>query len=200
MRRWLVLLLLLIVAGCSAKKILLPLPPETLPQTEHAIDTTKTRIEIEVHSQTLYLFEESKLLRTYSISTARKGVGNEMGSNKTPTGLHRVYKKIGAGEPIGRVFSGREPTSLIIKPTTHVPYPREPRYMTTRILWLEGLEQSINRGNDVDTKLRYIYIHGTNLEGAIGHHDSMGCIYMKNTDVVELFDFVEEGTLVTIKQ
>ena len=56
--------------------------------------------------------------------------------------------------------------------------------ITTRILWLDGLEIGKNKGGNVDSKSRYIYIHGTAEEGLIGEPASLGCIRMKNADVI----------------
>jgi len=68
----------------------------------------------------------------------------------------------------------------------------------SRILWLEGMEDGINRGGDVDTRQRYIYIHGTNRVDDLGQPASAGCVRMDPDEVIELFDAVEEGCLVLI--
>ncbi len=194
---------MLLSAGCTFKKPLLlpqvpatPAPPNVSTKN---IDPLQTRIVVSVRKQKLYLFEDNTAVKSYDISTARNGVGNIINSNKTPLGLHRIYKKIGAGEPIGRIFKGREALPAIEPILVMPPLKVAPRYMTTRILWLEGLEPGKNQGSAVDTRARFIYIHGTNLEGAIGKPDSFGCIYMKNKDIVELFELVVEGTIVEIK-
>ena len=70
--------------------------------------------------------------------------------------------------------------------------------ITTRILWLDGLEKGRNKGVNVDSKSRYIYIHGTAEEGLIGEPASLGCIRMKNMDVIKLFNRVRKGTQVLI--
>jgi len=56
----------------------------------------------------------------------------------------------------------------------------------------------VNLGGDVDTHKRFIYIHGTAHEQLIGQVASYGCIRMKNKDVIELFDLVDEGNFVYI--
>ena len=71
--------------------------------------------------------------------------------------------------------------------------------ITSRILWLEGLEEGFNKGGNLDSKYRYIYIHGTHEEGLIGQKASHGCIRMFNNDVIDLFERVQEGTYVLIK-
>ena len=112
-------------------------------------------------------------------------------------GLHQVAEKIGDAQPSGMIFSGRQPTGEIAEPL-HGDQDCGEDLITSRILWLEGLEPGVNQGGDVDTHDRYIYIHGTNEEGRIGQTVSHGCIRMTNSDVIELFDRVETGTPVVI--
>jgi len=133
--------------------------------------------------------------KTYSISTAVKGLGNRIDSFQTPIGIHRVKQKIGGGEPAGMVFSARQPTGRVNKKTDN----REEDEITSRILWLDGLEQGFNNGGVHDTFSRYIYIHGTSDEKRIGQAVSMGCIRMKNQDVIELFDEVLVNDLIIIQ-
>jgi hypothetical protein len=132
----------------------------------------------------------------YSISTSRYGQGQKEGSLKTPLGIHRIAQKIGEHEPLGRVFRGRVATDEQCFPED---YDGEADVITTRILWLEGLQPGVNQGGDVDSRQRYIYIHGTADEVHIGEPASIGCIRMKNTDVIALFERVEEGDLVVIE-
>ena len=61
------------------------------------------------------------------------------------------------------------------------------------------MEPGINRGGDVDSHERYIYIHGTADEARIGQPVSQGCIRMTSADVIALFDLVKPGTLVCIQ-
>jgi lipoprotein-anchoring transpeptidase ErfK/SrfK len=70
--------------------------------------------------------------------------------------------------------------------------------ITTRILWLEGLEPGFNRGANVDSHDRYIYIHGTGDETTIGRPASCGCIHLASDDLVPLFDKLAMGTTVWI--
>ncbi len=72
--------------------------------------------------------------------------------------------------------------------------------VTTRILWLKGLEAGKNKGSGIDSYRRYIYIHGTAEEHLIGRPASHGCIRMYNNDVIKLFNLVEEGTPVDIQR
>lgn len=130
----------------------------------------------------------------WPISTARAGFGNRQDSGRTPTGLHRVAACVGAGAPLGMVFKGRVATGDIVAHAT----PPAGDYITTRILWLEGLEEGVNRGIGVDSHARYIYIHGTPYADLLGQPVSAGCVRMDNRHVVALFDRVRVGTLVVI--
>lgn len=147
--------------------------------------------------QTLTLTQSDGRVRRYPVSTALNGPGCVAGSGCTPFGLHRVRLKIGAGEPAGAVFVGRRVTGEILHPDT---FSREPDrdWMLSRILWLQGMEPGFNRGGEVDTLRRYVYIHGTAAEAAIGTACSCGCIRMTNADVIELFDLVPVGCPVRI--
>ena len=138
---------------------------------------------------------EPELTVSYPISTASAGVGNRLDSFKTPFGIHRVKQKLGGGEPAGMVFKGREATGRISTRKDN----QDEDEITTRILWLDGMEQGINLGGVYDTFSRYIYIHGTSDENRIGQTVSHGCIRMKNKDVVALFDDVLVNDLVFIK-
>lgn len=157
------------------------------------IAETRSILWISVGEQRLRLYHHGVPVAEYAVSTSAKGTGCRQNSFQTPTGLHRVAKKIGEGQPVGMVFKERKPTTLNAQRSTL----NEDRILT-RILWLEGLEPGVNQGGEVDTFERYIYIHGTNHEDKIGQPASLGCVRMRNDDVVKLFDAVEEGTLVWI--
>ncbi len=155
-------------------------------------------VVVDVANQRLYLFRGGDLVAQWPVSTSRYGIGNREESHKTPTGAHRVARKIGDGAPVGTLFRGRRDTGRIV--TIHrddTPAPED--YVTTRILWLEGLEPGINKGAGIDSFQRYIYIHGTAEEGRIGTPASHGCVRMRNADVIELFDLIDMGTLVDIR-
>ncbi|MDG4867783.1 L,D-transpeptidase [Guyparkeria sp. 1SP6A2] len=160
--------------------------------------STGQSIVVDVGDQRLYLFEQGRLRAVYPVSTAQRGTGNREGSLQTPLGLHRVADKIGADAPLGMIFRGRRPTGKIAEILTGAEERAARDDVTSRILWLDGLEPGVNQGGEVDSKRRYIYIHGTPEEGRIGRPASHGCVRMTNTDVVELFDRVEEGALVDI--
>ena len=158
---------------------------------------SERRIRIDLGAQTLELFEDARRLASYSISTAEKGAGEREGSEQTPRGWHEVRAKIGARAPSGAVFVGRRPTGEICTPERVEAEPARD-WILSRILWLRGLERGRNRRGSVDSMRRYIYIHGTPHEHAIGAPASHGCIRMRNADVIELFDLVEAGTRVEI--
>ncbi len=153
---------------------------------------------VRVDEQRLYVVDHGHPPEHYPVSTAENGVGNRQGSNRTPTGLHRVAQRIGDAAPAGSVFRGRVATGEIA-PVLSDPGQRGPGdRITSRILWLEGLEPGRNRGGEVDSFSRYIYIHGTDEEGRIGVPASHGCIRMRNRDIVALFPRVPLHSLVLI--
>ena len=158
------------------------------------------RIEISVAAQSLKLFDDAGgLLREYLISSATKGVGEQAGSYQTPRGRHRIRARIGDGLSLGAVLRGRRPTGEICTPELMAAQP-DRDWILTRILWLCGEEPGKNRGGQVDTMRRYVYIHGTPDSAALGVPGSHGCIRMRNTDMVDLFDRVPVGTPVLISE
>ncbi len=162
-------------------------------------DNMDTHIEIIIDEQKLYLKNGQNVVSEYLISSSKYGVGSKAGSNQTPLGNHRVVQKFGKKAPINTIFKSRANTGKIatINNTKEV---LNEDIITSRILWLEGLDEGINRGRGVDSYKRYIYIHGTADEGLIGTPASHGCIRMRNADVVELFDKVPVGTKVVINE
>ena len=142
--------------------------------------------------QTVSLFEKEKIVKFFRCSISRFGIGQTEGSNRTPLGLHRIAEKIGAGEPAGTVFKSREIIGHTSQPEL------ADAKITTRILWLEGLEPGVNRGGSVDSHARYIYIHGTANQSSIGKPSSCGCIHLADADLILLFDLLPGGTLVWI--
>jgi len=157
-------------------------------------------IKINVSKQLLSLFDESgALLQQYPVSTSKYGTGNVNGSEKTPLGLHRIKDKLGGAMPVNEVFIGRVPQGNLEECQNRgVDLPDD--VIMSRILWLEGMEPGRNKGGYVDTYQRYIYIHGTNHEGDIGTPASIGCIRMRNQDVVDLYRLVEVGSEVLIEE
>lgn len=156
-------------------------------------------IQIDLQRQQLHLLSGSACVATYSISTARNGAGELQGSECTPRGLHRVRLKIGDGEPANSVFIGRRPTGEIYTPALATANPGRD-WILTRILWLTGLEPGRNRGGSVDSLRRFIYIHGTPDSEPMGHAASHGCIRMRNSELIRLYDEVSAGTIVDIRE
>ena len=157
----------------------------------------KEIIFVSIEKQQLYHIKNNKIISEFIISSSAYGTGNKAGSNKTPLGLHKVKQKYGEKTPIngrmvGRVFYGEIAT--IYKDSTK----SKTDDVTTRILWLEGLEQGGNKGEGIDSFKRYIYIHGTSEEGRLGTPASHGCIRMINKEVIDLYNKVAIGTLVLI--
>jgi lipoprotein-anchoring transpeptidase ErfK/SrfK len=156
------------------------------------------RIEISISAQKLMLLgDDGKELKRYPVSTSRNGAGERQGSFCTPRGAHIVRAKIGAGQPLNAVFVRRRPTGEIWTPELGERFPGRD-WIVTRILWLSGCEPGRNRLGDVDTMQRYIYIHGSPDNIEMGKPGSIGCIRMRNADVVELFDLVPPYTPVEI--
>ena len=156
------------------------------------------RIDISIPNQTLELFGDAgELLRRYSVSTAAKGAGERNGSNCTPRGRHIVRAKVGAGATANTVFVRRRPTGEVWSPELAAQFP-DRDWILTRILWLSGCEPGRNRLGDVDTMRRYIYIHGSPDTAPMGTPGSIGCVRMRNADIVELFDLVPPYTPVEI--
>ncbi|MGM0563428.1 MAG: L,D-transpeptidase family protein [Pseudomonadota bacterium] len=166
--------------------------------SELGIDLAGDWLWVDGDSQTLTLFQGEEPVRRYSVSTAHRGFGCFDGSLQTPTGWHRVSDKIGSDEVAGRVFKGRRPQPEVVA----ISYRQASTgrdCITSRILWLDGLEPGHNRGDGVDSHSRYIYIHGTHEEGLIGQPASVGCVRMKNADIIELYERVAEDTPVCIR-
>jgi hypothetical protein len=155
-------------------------------------------ITVSIRDQTLTLFDAAgQALHVYPVSTSRFGVGCENASQKTPLGLHRIADKFGGAMPMYEVFIGRMPKGTLEECRANgVELPED--VITSRILWLQGMEPGKNQGSYVDSYNRYIYIHGTSDEAHIGTPASIGCIRMLNQDVVELYRLVQVGTEVNI--
>ena len=159
-----------------------------------------SRINNNIRLQQLDLLDNNgKLIKRYSISSAKNGVGEQNGSFRTPRGRHLIRAKIGAGQPVNTVFVERRPTGETYSPELARRYPGRD-WILTRILWLSGLERGHNRMGKVDTMRRAIYIHGSPDTADMGKPGSRGCIRMHNRDIVELFDLVPVRTVVEISE
>jgi hypothetical protein len=150
---------------------------------------------VRIAASTLQFYINRELIKSYTISTSRRPPSNIKNSLGTPRGLHEIAERIGGGQPPGMVFKSRVPTGRHFNELADT----EPaNLITSRILWLRGLEPGINRGGDVDTYERYVYIHGTQQEDRIGEPQSAGCVLMRNADIVELYEQVRAGDWVWI--
>ena len=169
--------------------------------TRLGVTPTRHVFTVRIAEQQAALFEltaqgsrrVAKLLKEFVCSTSKFGIGQVSGSNCTPLGLHRIAEKHGAGAPAGTVFKGR-------KPIGHLRDGLPLESITTRILWLDGLDPGFNRGGDVDTFARYIYIHGFGDQASLGRPASHGCIHLADVDLVPIFDLLPVGTLVWIEK
>ncbi len=172
---------------------------------QHGVAPTQFVFSASVATQSATLFERTKdteitdqtptyeVCRSYVISTSRFGIGQVANSNCTPLGLHRIAQKIGGGQPVGTVFKSRVPIGFTWDgmPDAKIAH---------RILWLEGLEPGFNRGGEVDTFNRYVYIHGVGDDTTLGKPASCGCIHLAAADLIPFYDQVPEGTLVWIEE
>ncbi len=156
-----------------------------------------TSIKISISQQTLALYEDEKLIKEYTVSTAKNGAGEHYGSECTPLGRHVIHEKIGADCLSNTVFVGRKATGEIYNAELATQHP-ERDWVLSRILWLSGLEVGKNQMGEVDTLRRYIYIHGCPDEFPMGIAESHGCIRMRNREIIELFDLIKLNTEVLI--
>jgi len=154
-------------------------------------------VNISISEQRLYLIDDGSIMRSYPISSSAYGEGQIENSLKTPLGKHEIKEKIGTNVSKYQFFVSREhiPQEADI---IHELFDSSDDFITTRIMWLTGLTEGINRGGNVDSFKRFIYIHGTHEEGLIGKKASHGCIRMLNHDVLELFNIIPEKTPVNI--
>ena len=155
-------------------------------------------IRISLPLQTLEVHDpRGTLIRRYRVSTARNGAGELNGSFRTPRGRHIIRAKVGAGQTVNSVFVRRRPTGELWSDELAAQFP-DRDWILTRILWLSGKEPGRNRLGDVDTMRRYIYLHGSPDTVSMGRPGSIGCVRMRNSDIVELFDLVAPYTPVDI--
>src|SRR4029077_15202955 len=152
------------------------------------MQSPRIQIDISIRDQQLMLTRDGETVRSYPISSSRFGIGTQEGSFKTPTGNFRISQKVGGEMPSGTIFRSRVPLG------PEDPLPSTEDLVMSRILWLDGGDEQ-----NANTRDRFIYIHGTKHEDKSGTPASHGCIRMRNADVIELFDFVDEGTPVVIE-
>ena len=155
------------------------------------------KINISIALQRLDLIDDIFEDQHFAISTALNGAGQLRGSHCTPLGRHVIRAKIGAGCALNTVFVGRRPTGELYSPELAARFPGRD-WILTRILWLSGCEPGFNRLGSVDTMRRYIYIHGSPDGVEMGKPGSIGCVRMRNVDILHLFERVPAGTVVEI--
>src|SRR6266567_3555804 len=167
--QWIAILIATFIASCAA------------PDTRH-------HIVISTREQKLALLDRGNVMAIYPVSTSKFGLGDWRGSRFTPLGQLQIAEKIGDNAPPGAVFKDRLRTGEIIQANA---LGRDP--IVTRILWLRGLE-----AQNANAFGRDIYIHGTPEEWKIGSAASYGCIRMRSSDIIQLYDIVGIGAAVTI--
>ena len=160
------------------------------------IKPTDRFLLVRIGTATLQFYRGGVLVQSYPVSTSKRPSSNVKNSLGTPRGLHEIAERIGAGQPPGTVFKSRVATGHHF---SELPDPvAQTQLITSRILWLRGLEPGVNRGGEVDSYERYIYLHGTNHESRIGEPMSAGCIELRNLDIIELYEQVRTGDHVLI--
>jgi len=170
---------------------------EEISSFDSSFNNLNSLLYVNIDKQRMYLLKKGTISRTFKISSSYYGTGSETNSFKTPLGKHEIYKKIGEDLPINAILKGRVWNGAIANVITD-DIDTDFDHVTSRILWLDGLEEGKNKGAGVDSRSRYIYIHGTAEEGLIGKPASDGCIRMYNSEVIELFGLVEEKAQVWI--
>lgn len=160
----------------------------SVPETEHCI-------YVSIGEKKLWLLHRGKVQLSYPARFGKNPPSCVENSLGTPDGLHCVAEKYGHDAPSGMTFKGRIATGLKYWECSE----EDGNKITSRILWLRGLEPGKNAGPGCDTYHRYIYIHGTNQEENFDQATSHGCVILKNADVIDLFTATAEGTLVWIE-
>lgn len=173
-------------------------PWEQVIQTSQrlGIKPSERALFVRISTQTMQFYRSAELVRSYVVSTSKRPPSNIKGSLGTPRGLHEIAERIGGEQPLGMVFKARVPTGRHFSELPEVA--DDGNLITSRILWLRGLEPGVNREGEVDTYDRYVYIHGTNREPDLGTPQSAGCVLMKNIEIVQLYEEMRVGDLVLI--
>ena len=158
---------------------------------------TNPWILVDIVTQTLHLISDAQIKQSYTVSTSKFGEGCEQDSQKTPLGAHLVAECIGDEQPLGAIFKARQATGEVAAIINDAES-NELDLIITRILRLRGVERGINQGNGLDSYQRYIYIHGTHEGGLLGTPASHGCVRMASSDIIQLYDQVDQDTFVYI--
>jgi hypothetical protein len=165
--------------------LLLPRPKAPKPDLNMIAES---KAIISVLKQKMYVFTGVNHYCVFPVSTSKYGLGDDLGSYKTPVGLFVVKTKIGEGLKPGIVFKSRQPTAEVVRPNAPN---RDP--IVTRIIWLQGLEKRNQHAYQ-----RCIYIHGTPQEKELGHPASFGCVRMASKDVIKVYEMLSENTRIAI--
>ena len=189
---------IILTSGCASVRLAQKqnhLPEKFLADCQRlSFAPTKYVLTVNISRQTARLFEDGKSVRELTCSTSRFGIGEVQDSFRTPRGLHRVAEKIGGGEPAGTIFKDRKVIGHVAELGVKA------GGITTRILWLDGLDPGFNSGGNVDTHAREIYIHGTGDQASLGKPASLGCIHFADADLIALYDLLPGGSLVWIAE
>ena len=170
---------------------------QSIASIDQSFNQLESLLYVDIDNQNMFFLKKGTVFKVYKISSSYYGTGSEVNSLKTPLGKHEIYKKLGQNLPVNAILKGRVWNGAIANIITEE-VDTDFDHVTSRILWLDGLEVGKNKGKGIDSRSRYIYIHGTAEEGLIGKPASDGCIRMYNSDVIELFELVEEKAQVWI--
>jgi lipoprotein-anchoring transpeptidase ErfK/SrfK len=204
MQKWIIVIGFLLIATVSAKSEpdnpdytgMVSFLSEYL-EIKYKGKTFNRYLYVAAKQQKMYLIDNGTVISEYAISSAKKGLGSKSGSHKTPTGLHSIKEKVGDDVPELGIIREKTYTGAIANVIPSKQHGNDD-IITTRLFHLDGLEPGINKGGDVDSYSRAIMIHGTNEEGLIGTPASHGCVRMKNSDILHLYNLVQAGTYVVI--
>ena len=170
---------------------------QSIASIDQSFNQLESLLYVDIDKQNMFLLKKGTVFKVYKISSSYYGTGSEVNSLKTPLGKHEIYRNLGQNLPVNAILKGRVWNGAIANILTEE-VDTDFDHVTSRILWLDGLEVGKNKGKGIDSRSRYIYIHGTAEEGLIGKPASDGCIRMYNSDVIELFELVEEKAQVWI--
>ena len=170
---------------------------QSIASIDQSFNQLESLLYVDIDNQNMFFLKKGTVFKVYKISSSYYGTGSEANSLKTPLGKHEIYKKLGQNLPVNAILKGRVWNGAIANIITEE-VDTDFDHVTSRILWLDGLEVGKNKGKGIDSRSRYIYIHGTAEEGLIGKPASDGCIRMYNSDVIDLFDLVNERAQVWI--
>ena len=170
---------------------------QSIASIDQSFNQLESLLYVDIDNQNMFFLKKGTVFKVYKISSSYYGTGSEANSLKTPLGKHEIYRKLGQNLPVNAILKGRVWNGAIANIITEE-VDTDFDHVTSRILWLDGLEVGKNKGKGIDSFKRYIYIHGTSEEGRIGIPSSHGFIRMRNIYVIDLYKEVKVGTLVLI--